>query len=166
MSRYERSFKLELAKRAQEESRIELSRTFKVSLGQIKYWSSVYQLHGLKSFLHSEYPYSFTFKMKVLAAMRNNNWSLAYTSAFFDLSTPGVLFQWQRLYSLEGVLRLRPRRKRRPRMKKIPCKTKPSEKMTEAELREELDYLRAENAVLKKLEALAQEKKKRAKIKL
>lgn len=40
---------------------------------------------------------------------------------------------------------------------------KPSEKMTEKELREELDYLRAENAVLKKLEALAQAKKKKAK---
>jgi transposase len=35
--------------------------------------------------------------------------------------------------------------------------------MTEKELREELDYLRAENAVLKKLEALAQAKKKKIK---
>jgi transposase len=40
---------------------------------------------------------------------------------------------------------------------------KPSSQMTEKELREELDYLRAENAVLKKLEALAQAKKHKAK---
>ncbi|ATC95866.1 hypothetical protein PTUN_a3557 [Pseudoalteromonas tunicata] len=37
--------------------------------------------------------------------------------------------------------------------------------MTEKELREELDYLRAENAVLKKLEALTQARKKKAKTK-
>jgi len=37
---------------------------------------------------------------------------------------------------------------------------KPSEQMTEEELREELEYLRAENAVLKKLEALVQAKNK------
>ena len=42
----------------------------------------------------------------------------------------------------------------------------PSEQMTEKELREELEYLRAENAVLKKLEALAQAKKKKAKKRL
>lgn len=42
---------------------------------------------------------------------------------------------------------------------------KPSSEMTEKELREELDYLRAENAVLKKLEALAQARKKKAKTK-
>ncbi|TMS80197.1 transposase, partial [Pseudoalteromonas sp. S554] len=42
---------------------------------------------------------------------------------------------------------------------------KPSADMSEKELREELDYLRAENAVLKKLEALAQARKKKAKTK-
>ncbi|GAC23019.1 hypothetical protein GMES_0719 [Paraglaciecola mesophila KMM 241] len=35
--------------------------------------------------------------------------------------------------------------------------------MTEKELRDELEYLRAENAVLKKLEALAQARQKKAK---
>ena len=40
---------------------------------------------------------------------------------------------------------------------------KPPEQMTEEELREELAYLRAENDVLKKLEALAQARKKKVK---
>lgn len=48
-------------------------------------------------------------------------------------------------------------------MKQKPSESKPLEQMTEKELREELDYLRAENAVLKKLEALAQAKKTKTK---
>lgn len=163
MSRYHRAFKLKLAQLAQRESSRELSRRFNVSSRQIRYWSAVYQLHGVNSFRHSDYPYTFKFKIMVLSAMRENTWSLSYTSAYFDLSTPGILFQWRTLYALEGVSRLHPKKKGRPRMKRNLSEPKPSEQMTEKELREELDYLRAENAVLKKLEALAQAKKKQAK---
>ena len=163
MSKHHRAFKLELAKRALEQSSIQLSREFKVSARQIRYWASVYRFRGLDSFLYTDYPYSLDFKVTVLATMRNNNWSLGYMSAYFDLSTPGILFQWQKLYAHEGISRLDPKKNRRPRMKDKPPEPKPSEQMTEKELREELDYLRAENAVLKKLEALAQAKKKRAK---
>ncbi|MDV5172110.1 hypothetical protein [Photobacterium rosenbergii] len=41
--------------------------------------------------------------------------------------------------------------------------SKPDSEMTLEELREELAYLRAENAVLKKLEELEQEKNRRTK---
>ncbi|KKO47517.1 transposase [Arsukibacterium sp. MJ3] len=163
MSKHHRTFKLELAKRALEQSSTQLSREFKVSARQIRYWASVYRVHGLDSFLHTGYPYSFEFKLKVLTTMRKQGWSLNDASAYFDLSTSGILFQWQKLYAHEGISRLHPKKKGRPRMKHKPSEPKPSEQMTEKELREELDYLRAENAVLKKLEALAQAKKKRAK---
>lgn len=95
--------------------------------------------------------------------MVSNEWSLTYTSAYFDLSSPGILFKWQTHYSREGISRLTPQKKGRPGMNNTPSEPKPSVQMTEKELREELDYLRAENAVLKKLEALAQVKKKKAK---
>lgn len=163
MSRYNRQFKLEVAKRALTESSVELSREFGCCDRQIRYWLSVYRIHGLSSFLHSEHPYDFNFKVKVLNTMRQQHWSLGYTSAYFDLSTPGILFQWQKLYSLEGISRLYPQKRGKPRMNHNPSEPKPSEQMTEKELREELDYLRAENAVLKKLEALAQAKKKKIK---
>ena len=163
MSKHPRALKLELAKRVHYESSIELSRKFTVSSQQIRYWSSVYQLHGSGSFLHKEYPYTRDFKLQVIIAMRENNWSLGYTSAYFDLSTPGILFQWLKLYSCEGLSRLTPKKKGRPCMTRNSSEPKPSSQMTEQELREELDYLRAENAVLKKLEALAQAKKNKAK---
>lgn len=163
MSKHHRAFKLELAKRAQYEGSEELGRRFKVSSRQIRYWSSVYRLNGESSFLHLDHPYTSSFKVKALTAMRVNDWSLSFTSAYFDLSTPGILFNWQKLYSLEGISGLIPKNRGRPRMKHNPSEPKPSEQMTEKELREELDYLRAENAVLKKLEALAQAKKKKTK---
>lgn len=163
MSRYQRAFKLKLAKLAQQEGSNSLARKYNAPARQIRYWSSVYRLHGDNSFLHSDSPYTVSFKINVLRVMRENGWSLSFTSAYFDLSTSGILFQWQTLYAQEGTSRLHPKKKGRPRMKRNLSEPKPSEQMTEKELREELDYLRAENAVLKKLEALAQAKKKQTK---
>jgi transposase len=163
MSKYHRALKLEIAKRAQYESSQELSVKFGVSSRQIRYWSSVYRQNGLNSFLHSDYPYSQSFKLTVLTTMEENNWPLTFTSAYFDLSSPGILFQWQRLYAREGIDRLTPKKTSRPRMSKHSSEPKPSDQMTEKELREELEYLRAENAVLKKLDALTQAKKSKVK---
>lgn len=166
MSKHNREFKLAVAKLARYHSSLELSRQFGVSSRQIRYWSSVFQIHGEDSFLHHGKPYSSHFKIHALKSMQKNNWSLSYSCAYFDLSSPGVLFQWRSLYSREGTLRLIPRKKGRPRMNHDSSHQKPSEQMTEKELREELEYLRAENAVLKKLEALAQAKKKKIKRRL
>lgn len=163
MSKHHRAFKLKLAKYAQHEGSRALAHKFGVSSDQIRYWVSVYQIHGENSFRHEQAPYSQDFKLEVLKTMCINNWSLRYTSAYFDLSSSGILFQWQKLYAQQGISRLKPQKKGRPRMTNHSLKPKPSEQMTEKELREELEYLRAENAVLKKLEALAQAKKKKAK---
>jgi transposase len=58
---------------------------------------------------------------------------------------------------------LKPKKRGTP-MKKTPVlKPKAANEMTKDELKDELEYLRAENAVLKKLDALLQEKRLRAK---
>lgn len=163
MSKHHRAFKLKLARLAQQESAGTVGSKYKVRPNLIRYWSLVYRLNGADSFIHKQLPYTRDFKLKVLRTMEQNNWSLNYTSAYFDLSTSGILFQWQKLYALEGISRLDPQKKGKPRMTHHSSTPKPSEQMTEKELREELEYLRAENAVLKKLEALAQAKKKQAK---
>lgn len=165
MSKYNRELKLQAAKLVSENSSSTIGEQFNVSARQVRYWSAVYQIHGMNSFLHKELPYSQAFKLNVLTTMRTKEWSLGYTSAYFDLSSPGILFQWYKLYDDGGASQLIPRRKGRPSMKQRPSQPTPSENMTEKELRDELDYLRAENAVLKKLEALAQERKKKIKIK-
>ncbi|OJF68331.1 transposase [Alteromonas sp. V450] len=165
MSKYHKAFKLKLARLAQEESSGTLGPKFEVRPNLIRYWSQVYRINGAESFTHKQRPYSFEFKIHVLKTMSVHNWSLTYTSAYFDLSSPGILFQWQKLYAHEGITRLKPQKIGRPRVINHSSTPKPSSEMTEKELREELDYLRAENAVLKKLEALAQARKKKTKTK-
>lgn len=165
MSKHCREFKLQVAKLALETNSRAIGQQFDVTHRQVRYWSSVYRIHGLNSFLHKEKPYSRDFKFLALKTIVENNWSLTFTSAHFDLSSPGMLFEWQKQYHSGGITNLTPRRKGRPSMKQYSSQPKSSEQMTEKELREELEYLRAENAVLKKLEALDQKRKKKTKTK-
>lgn len=163
MSKHHRAFKLKIAELALSESSSAISNKFNVTSRQVRYWTAIYRIHGAESFRSVHKPYSQAFKAEVLKTMAANSWSLGYTSAFFDLSSPGILFQWQKLYAHDGISRLKPQKKGRPVMTNTSSSSKPVEQMTEEELREELAYLRAENDVLKKLEALAQARKKKAK---
>lgn len=163
MSKYHRIFKLRLAKLSQHQSSVRLSREYGVASRQIRYWSQVYRIHGENSFQHENKPYSSSFKLKVLSKMLDQNWSISHTSAFFDLSSSGILFQWKKLYDSGETSKLIPQKKGRPSMSTNPSSPKSTDQMTEKELREELEYLRAENAVLKKLKALAQAKQEQAK---
>jgi len=163
MSKHHRAFKLKIAELALSESSSTVSNRFNVTDRQVRYWTAIYRIHGAESFRSVHKPYSQAFKVEVLKTMTANSWSLGYTSAFFDLSSPGILFQWQKLYARDGISRLKPQNKGRPVMTNNSSSSKPVEQMTEEELREELAYLRAENDVLKKLEALAQARKKKAK---
>lgn len=88
--------------------------------------------------------------------MWENNWSITHTSAVFNFSSPGTISFWLKHYNQSGIQGLHSRPKGRSSMKSQLHKrpTKSDEEMSLAELREELAYLRAENAVLKKLEEL------------
>ncbi|NRP16784.1 transposase [Marinobacterium sp. xm-a-152] len=156
MSRYNRVFKLQLAKLCETQSSASLSQEYGVSARQIRYWSQVFRIHGENSFLHIGKPYSSAFKLKALKKMHDQNWSISYTSVYFDLSSAAILLQWKKLYDSGEVTKFIPQKKgSQPMNKPTP---KPADQMTEKELREELKYLRAENDVLKKLKALAQAK--------
>ena len=165
MSKHKRIFKIEIAIKVQETSSRELSRVSGVSSRQIRYWDAVYRIHGSNAFQHLGRPYSKHFKLHAITTMAHENWSLSYASAFFDLSSPGILYVWLKRYNESGSDNLTPKRKGKPKMAITPKphRGKSPESMSEDEMREELEYLRAENAVLKKLEALAQEKRKRTK---
>ena len=81
-----------------------------------------------------------------------------------NLSSPGLLFVWLDRYYKKGFLGLEYRSRGKPYMKQPRMEPTHSddEKTIEA-LKEEIAYLRAENAVLKKLEELKQAKRQQTK---
>jgi len=164
MSKYSRSLKIVIAKRyLDDEPSRQLGREYDIPANQIRYWGAVYSFNHEQPFLPTTSAYSAEDKLKVLTRMQTEDWSLVHTSAFFNLSSPGTLFVWLRNYESLGMEGLKPKKRGTP-MKKTPIiKPKAATEMTEGELRDELEYLRAENAVLKKFDALLQEKRLKAK---
>ena len=86
----------------------------------------------------------------------------SYCSVAFSAGiTNTLLIKWHRIYMESGINGLKSLKRGKPPMnKKRPVKKEDSDK-TREELLEELEYLRAENEYLKKLDALVQERKAR-----
>ena len=84
-----------------------------------------------------------------------------------NISNPSVLFQWLKAYQTHGIMGLTPKPKGRKSMTtstnksdKAAKKTKANQTSTNehAELLRRIQYLEAENAYLKKLDALIRQK--------
>ena len=93
--------------------------------------------------------------------MHQNHLSLLETCIKFNLGNQDIVGKWERIYYEEGPQALyEERRGRRKKMNSKPQKKKLSES-TEKDLIAEIQQLRMENAYLKKLNALVQERIKR-----
>ncbi|WP_210443925.1 helix-turn-helix domain-containing protein [Vibrio crassostreae] len=165
MSKYSRELKCIIAKQCLGgASSRDLAKQYSISSRQIRYWAQVFAIHGTDSFLPTKHAASAQTKRKALNLMWTNEWSLTHTSAVLNLSSPGILSVWLKRFNELGIKGLKMRHKGSPSMKQQPQRTtKPDNEMTLEELKEELVYLRTENAVLKKLEELEQEKNRRTK---
>ncbi|MFA0037347.1 helix-turn-helix domain-containing protein [Vibrio chagasii] len=165
MSKYSRELKCIIAKQYLDgTSSRYLAKQYSIPSRQIRYWAQVFAIHGANSFLSTKHAATAQEKRKALNLMWTNDWSLTHTSAILNLSSPGILSVWLKRFNELGIKGLKMRQKGRPSMKQYPQRTtKPDDEMTLEELKEELVYLRTENAVLKKLEELEQEKNRRTK---
>lgn len=165
MSKYSRELKLTIAQQCLDgTTSIQLSNEYSIPSRQIRYWAQVIAIHGTNSFLPTSHGDSVETKLHALNLMWTNDWSLSHTSAVLNLSSPGTLSVWLKKYNEAGIKGLENRPIGRPPMKPLPKTTpKSDDEMTLEELKEELAYLRAENAVLKKLEELEQEKRHQTK---
>ncbi|MEZ8378385.1 helix-turn-helix domain-containing protein [Vibrio splendidus] len=165
MSKYSRELKCIIAKQYLDgTSSLYLAKQYSISSRQIRYWAQVFTIHGTDSFLPTKHAATAQTKRKALNLMWTNEWSLTHTSAVLNFSSPGILSVWLKRFNELGIKGLKMRQKGRPSMKQQPQRTtKPDNEMTLEELKEELVYLRTENAVLKKLEELEQEKNRRTK---
>jgi len=163
MRKYTRATKLKLAKRyLTGETSTKLSSLTSISAGQICYWGQVYSLHKEQAFIKRTKPYSALEKYHILLKMVTERWSLGYTSAFYNLSSPGTLSAWNKRFLIQGQpgLKTQSGRPSMSKHNKPSTQKKSSIKLSDPtleELKEELNYLRAENAYLKKLDALLKE---------
>ncbi len=164
MSKYSNEFKLEVV-----EYCIEGHHSFKSTADYfnipakttVQKWCKKYQAHGEKGLLKNmKSSYSGEFKQNVVEYMHTNHLSAHETAIHFNLGSVDQATKWERIYYEEGPQALyEERRGRSKKMSSKPRKRKLSKENKE-DLIEEVQRLRMENAYLKKLQALVQERTK------
>jgi transposase len=148
-----------------------LAAKYSVAHSLIRNWVGSYRQNGddglTKKFSH----YSAEFKLRVLEHMWREELSFSQTIHFFNLrGGGGVVSGWQRKYHEGGITALIPKPRGRPKQMKPleppkPSNIQPTEAKTIEELQRENEYLRAEVAYLKKLDALVRAKRQAAQTK-
>ena len=109
-------------------------------------------------FKESYTKYSFEFKMDVLNHINEMGASIEEATALFNVSSSSIVRNWMHLFETQGIDALKPKTKERPPSMKKESKKNQSIEGSEEALRAEIEQLRMENAYLKKLQALIQEK--------
>ena len=164
MSKYSDEFKL-MVVQYHNKQKLGIESTAKYfnipSVQTVRKWVKRYQEHGAKGLLKNcKSSYSGSFKQNVVEYMHENHLSCQETAIHFNLAGDYVVSKWERIYYEEGPQALyEERRGRRKNMSSKPREKKLSKK-NEENLIEEVQRLRMEDAYLKKLQALVQERTK------
>lgn len=137
-----------------------------VNRTNLRLWLRFYEQYGPSGLISDgKQQFGSAFKLKVLTAIEKDRLSLGEACVKFNVRSESVIINWQRAYESNGVAGLVAKPKGRPKKMKPPIKRKlkkSSKPLTrEEELLLENEYLRAENELLKKLQALVQPSKKR-----
>lgn len=137
-----------------------------IAAPMVRRWVSAYRLHGRKGLCRKVERYTAPFKLSVLQHMWENGLTYNQAAAAFNIRNPTSVGIWDRRYRDGGfeALLLRHRPLSETDSMKAPTtklENKPDSERSREELMKELDYLRMENEVLKKLQALVQAQEKR-----
>lgn len=166
MSKYSKSFKLKVVQTYLSGKRGQklVADEFNINRSQVRERVSAYKLNGEAGLtpLNSNRRYSAEFKLSVIAYRRRHHLSLPETAKHFNMASFSTLHVWEQRYNHQGIHALIDRRgdsKMKPQSKNPYVTDKPVEQMTAEELMRELQYRRTENAYLKKLDALIQQRK-------
>jgi len=131
----------------------------------LRLWVRFYQTYGnsgLKPRMKRQYDPAF--KLAVLEAIDKELLSLREACVRFNIPSESVIINWRKAYESKGQSGLIPQAKGRPKQMKPPIKRKAKKSAQpltrEEELLLENEYLKAENELLKKLQALVQTNKK------
>jgi len=129
---------------------------------QIERWVGFYHHHGEDGLAKKLTSYSAEFKLSVLRHMWDNSLSKGKTAAAFNIRRHATVGAWERAYLVGGLDALEPQQRGQQTM--LPAPEKPQaadvdDNRTREELLEQVAYLRAEVAYLKKLDALVRSQK-------
>jgi len=165
MSKFSTEFKLKVAKEYIDGSLsyMRLAKKYDIlSDRSIKNWVKVYQklgVEGLKAKPQSS-AYSVQFKMDVLHFMKQSGSSSLDTAIAFGITSPTLIWRWNKIFQEKGIEGLKPKPKRCPCMSKKNTKRHRDQSAPSTEeLKREIELLRLENAYLKKLEAFQENPK-------
>jgi transposase len=168
MSKYNEQFKLSVIKDylAEVGGFAAVARLHGVDESTVRKWVAAYRQHGERGIEKKFTHYDAQFKLSVLRHMREKALSYRETAAVFNIRSLGSIGIWERQYYAGGIDALAPRRRGRPKKMPdtpiIPPSETTDETRTREQLLEEINYLRMENAYLKKLKALVQADKQAA----
>jgi transposase len=161
MTKFSKDFRVKLVKEVEQgESLNFIARKYGVGRSTLQSWCVKYSNGGLKQLVSTNQHYTQEFRIYAIEYRWQHD--LSYTLAAAELEIPcgGTLYQWEKRYLESGAAGLLNTKKGRPpKMPKKPDKLK-RDLTREEQLEAEIAQLRMENAYLKKLNALVQEREK------
>lgn len=141
---------------------------FGIHKSTVSHWVASWQMHGIDGITWKVASYSPAFKLEVVRTIQKEYLSFREAAVRFNISDNKVVKRWMDVYESVGETGLQTRRHAKVKAEKMPERTtrppdrvsRSAEDLSHDELLAELRYLRAEVDYLKKLKALAQQKKK------
>jgi transposase len=130
--------------------------------GDVQKWVRMYEEHGVEGLVMKKGKYTGEFKASVVEYMNENQLSIREAAVRFGIPSYSTVGKWVRKYYEEGREALfRDNRGRQDMDGKSSSEKVKLDKKTEEDLITENQRLRMENAYLKKLQALVQERVRR-----
>ena len=130
-----------------------------LNLSNLKLWISFYNKYGVKGLIpRQNQSYTIDFRCMVLDSISKKFLSLNEACLEFNIPSHSIIINWQQRFEQYGIEGLVDKPRGRPKsMTYKRAKKKSNKPLTrEEELLLEIESLRAENALLKKLQALIQ----------
>lgn len=139
-----------------------LAKEYHVDYSQAREWRDAYLEHGVAGLCTTYGTYTGDFKVAVVEYMHKTGASIRQTAAHFNIPSRATIAKWERIYYEQGKEALYIDNRGRPKKMKNAKKnaTKKNNVNTNEDLLAEVQRLRMENAYLKKLNALIQEREK------
>ena len=163
MSKYTLEFKLRVIQfyLSEYQGTERIAKHFGIPRASVQHWLAVYKKHGGEGLKPQAKQFTAEFKRSVVAYVIKNQCSFREAGIHFNILFSNVA-SWHKIVLSRGFSALTDTKKGRPKIMAKSSKknslTKPDHEKTQAELLTELEYVRAENAYLKKLDALLRER--------